>query len=289
MATIFIPKSTTDLNTSPANTVAGGDTVIFGEGSQTIASSLTQWSGLSGLAGLFIDPKFTGTIGGASGALDVDVDTTTASLVNYAAGGGALYIKAAGPSALIQRLKHVGSGSVSITGGTVNRLEQRSGRLNVNSSTTVPTFYMSGGDASFQHITANSAFQELYISAGSLNTERGLDGNHAGARMAIAGGSVTVARVDSSSTVPTGTDGAGGAVIEVFGSGSLTWRGGNIDNLWVIGGSVDLSGITQNVTITNLYIDAAGLSRSNLASKFFTAAVTNRFLYACDSDILTVP
>jgi|GEM_PF-5986485 hypothetical protein len=289
MATVFIPKSTTDLNTSPATTVANGDTVIFGEGSQTIAANLTQWNALAGLAGVFIDPKFTGTIGGASGALEVDVDTTTASLVSYAAGGGALYIKAAGPSSLIERIKHIGSGTLSVTGGTVNRLEQRSGNLSVNSSTTVPAFYMSGGSASFQHITANSAFQKLYISSGSLNTERGLDGNFAGARMTIAGGSVTVARVDSSSTVPTGTDGASGAVIEVFSGGSLTWRGGNIDNLWVIGGAVDLSGITQNVTITNLYIDAAGLSRSTLASKFFAATVTNRFLYACDSDILTVP
>ena len=107
--------------------------------------------------------------------------------------------------------------------------------------------------------------------------------------MQINGGVVTVGRTDSSSTVPTGTGATGSGVIEVNGGGTLIWRGGNIDTLRVFGGTVDFSGITQNISITTLQIDNVGLSKSTiLGSRFFTVSNTSggttRVIYGADND-----
>ena len=108
MATVFIPKSTTDLGGAG---VANGDDVVFGEGQQSVITNLNAWAAFAGLNSINFDPRFTGTVGGGSaGSLLVDVDSATSSLVSYAAGGGALYLAAAGPDARIYRLKVIGNG-----------------------------------------------------------------------------------------------------------------------------------------------------------------------------------
>jgi fermentation-respiration switch protein FrsA (DUF1100 family) len=287
MATVFIPKSTTDLNTAPANTLIAGDIAHFGEGAQSVTGTLGQWSGLAGLEAINFDPRFTGNIGGGgAGSLLVDVDSSAASLINYAAGGGSLFVSAAGPSALINRIKIIGGGKCNVTGGTTLKIEMASGGLNINSSAQVNELYMSGGSASAQFITANSAFQAVTVSGGAtLATERGLDGNFSGPKMTITGGQVMVARVDSSTTLPTGTGSAGSGVIEVGTGGQMDWRGGNIDTLRVFGGLVDFSNITQNITITNLVLDAAGARLSRIkSSRFFTVTITNTTTYALQND-----
>lgn len=287
MATVFIPKSTTDLGGAG---VANGDDVVFGEGQQSVVTNLNAWAAFASLNSINFDPRFTGTVGGGSaGSLLVDVDAGATQIVSYAAGGGALYLAAAGPSAVISRLKVIGNGQANLTGGTFTRVEQRSGRLNINSSTTVPNLFISGGEASAQFITGTSGYQLVRISGGRLDTERGLDSDFSGPLMQINGGVVTVGRTDSSSTVPTGTGSAASGVIEVNGGGTLIWRGGNIDTLRVFGGTVDFSGITQNISITTLQIDNVGLSKSTiLGSRFFTvtnvSGGTTRVIYGADND-----
>ena len=283
MATVFVPKSTTDFATV---SVSDSDVLHFGEGSQTITGTLNADAALAtGLTAMNFDPKFTGTVGGGSvGSMSVDVDAGT-GIVSYAAGGGALYLAAAGASAKVKRLKVIGNGSANLTGGTFDLIEQRSGRLSINGSTTVTALAISGGEASALYIVGTSGFQTVRMSGGTLTTERGLDSDFSGPLMQINGGKVTVGRADSSSTLPTGTGSSTSGVIEVNGSGQLDWRGGNIDTLRVIGGAVDFSSITQNITITNLIIDAAGLARSTIkGSKFFTVTVTNTTVYAADND-----
>jgi hypothetical protein len=283
MATVFVPKSATDFGTVA---VSDNDTLHFGEGSQTITGTLNAYAALTtGLAAMNFDPKFTGTVGGGSvGSMSVDVDSGS-GIVSYAAGGGALYLAAAGLSAKVKRLKVIGSGTANLTGGTFDLIEQRSGRLSINGSTIVTALIMSGGEASALYITGTSGFQTVRISGGTLTTERGLDSDASAPLMQINGGKVIVGRADSSSTLPTGTGTSTSGVIEVNGSGQLDWRGGNIDTLRVIGGAVDFSSITQNITITNLIIDAAGLARSTIkGSKFFTVTITNTTVYAADND-----
>lgn len=295
MATVFIPKSTTDIS---AISAANGDVIHFGEGSQTVTVGLDRFASsggssiplTTGLNAINFDPKFTGTVGGGSvGSLVCDVDVGTNPVVNYAAGGGALFLTAGGNNSLISRFKLIGNGTANLTGGTFTRVEQRSGRLSINGSTTVPTLFMTGGEASALYIVGTSGFQTVRMSGGTLTTERGLDSDFSGPLLQINGGKVTVGRSDSSSTLPTGTGSAGSGVIEVNGSGQLDWRGGNIDTLRIIGGAVDFSSITQDITITNLIIDSAGLARSTIkGSKFFTVTISgtpeNITAYALDKD-----
>jgi len=287
MATVYIPKSLTDLSTSPGSTVANGDDVVFGEGSQTITNGLSSWSGFASLNSVSFDQRFTGTVGGSGfGSLAIDVDAGAKQVVSYAAGGGALFISAAGPSAVIARFKQIGSGAANLTGGTFTRVEQRSGSLSASGTCVVPNFFQSGGNSVFQYIVGTSGFQLARISGGTVFSERGLDSDFSGPVLQISGGDVTIARVDSNSTVPTGTGSTASGVVEVIGpNAKLTWRGGNIDTLRAFGSTLDFSGITQDITITNLFIDAAALNKSTIkGSRFFTVTITNTTVYGADND-----
>jgi hypothetical protein len=52
---------------------------------------------------------------------------------------------------------------------------------------------------------------------------------------------------------------------------------------------VDFTGITQDITITNLFIDGAAVGKSKiLTSRFFTVTnlTTNRTIYGAESDTI---
>ena len=274
MAVITIPKGTTDLSTV---TVANSDGVAFYDGNQTVTAGLTGWSAFAaGLVSLYIGPRFTGNIGGASGPLTVDVDSGAALAINEA-GGGNLYIRPGGVSSAITRFKHIGQGSTFfVGGGTVTNLEmgQMAKYVSVSENVLVTNFYQSTGSSFFQwHASgANSGLRTIVVDGGVAQFERFLDANanaEGGTNLVRISGNarVIVKRENTSSasvTPPTATDGNNGSTIHITG-GTLEWWGGNMDNVIVEGdGVLDLSNAPGDVAIYTLNITAKAMSRSKL-------------------------
>jgi len=126
MAAIIVGKGVTDLTTLG---IADHDTIQFSEGGQTITDSAqATLSGLTdGLAGIFFDPFYTGTIPDSM-ALKCDVDYGSDPIVVYKASGGSVSLWPAGGSGVITKVNHFGAGNINIvSGGTVTNWEQASG------------------------------------------------------------------------------------------------------------------------------------------------------------------
>jgi len=277
MATIYVPKGTTDLS---GLGVANTDTVRFIEGNQTVTAGLTSWNAFAaGLVSLEFGPQFTGTVGGGSaGNLDVDVDSGVGTLI-YAAGGGSLYWGAA--SRTITRCKQLGQGNLYLSGGgTVTNLEMglMAKYVSIGDAVVVTNVRQSTGQLFAQFPTGgnNAAFQTIDIDGGIANLERFLDGNGTLPVATISGNaSVLVKRADTSATRPTATDGSNTAHTRVLG-GLLKWCGGNMDIVTVQGdGRLDLSDAPAGITINTLNITAKALKNSVLKSRHGTITFTN--------------
>lgn len=295
MATIYVPKGTTDLS---GLGVANTDTVRFIEGNQTVTAGLTSWNAFAaGLVSLEFGPQFTGTIGGGSaGNLDVDVDSGVGTLI-YAAGGGSLYWGAA--SRTITRCKQLGQGNLYLSGGgTVTTLElgKMAKYVSVGDAVIVTNLRQSTGSLFAQFPTGGNGngFRAITIDGGVSNLERFFDSDFGLCTADISGNaSVVVKRADTSATRPTGSSTDGGAdatqgVIRLSGNASLTWWGGNIDNIEVIGDArLDLSNAPAGITIDNLKITAKAMKNSILKSRHGTITITSSTVWGGDTDDIT--
>jgi len=158
-------------NWSDATGFANLATLVIASGSQTITTALDQ-SGLSGgIDTLDIGPQFTGRIGSPStGPLKVDADEGGSThRVTYNAGGGVLYLQAAGDNNLISNFWKSSPGAAYLMGGTFTNVILGEGPLSVNGSTVVTNAYLKGGNST---IEAGTAFTSLSVYAGTHYTKR---------------------------------------------------------------------------------------------------------------------
>lgn len=273
MAAIIVGKGVTDLTTLG---IADHDTIQFSEGGQTITDSAqATLSGLTdGLAGIFFDPFYTGTIPDSM-ALKCDVDYGSDPIVVYKASGGSVSLWPAGGSGVITKVNHFGAGNINIvSGGTVTNWEQASGLGYLSPSSAITNFVMTGGR--FNAPYAATAFTTGKITGGTLTSGRGWSTS-----LDQSGGTVTTAREDTNATLPTG------ATLTLTGDAKHYWRGGNITTLKVSGPEVlfDARDVTKAITITNLYCtgDAEEMCRKYLKGRNFAITVTNFFPLACQN------
>ena len=259
MAVVTVTKGTTDVTTI-LGTVVDGDTVIFGEGSQTVTGGLTKLSDDNHEpANLFIGSGFTGSIGGAAGSLKASVTT----LVMYGASGGSLYFWAGGTGTAAARVKSVSiGGNLYGTGvGTFTILEAGNGTTFVSDSTIVTTCYFTGGTLAAMYNA--TAFTTLEQHGGSGSIQRGAT------TFTQYAGSMTIGRDDTSATAP--------AFTTITAGGKITAQAalGNITTLNIVGnGSVDLSNVRTALTIGTLNGSWAARKRSILTSQYATITIT---------------
>lgn len=259
MATVTVTAGTTDVTTI-LGTVVDGDTVIFGEGSQTITTGLTKLADDGHEpANLFIGSNFTGNIGGASGSLKCSVTT----LMVYGASGGTCYIWAGGTGTAIARLKSISAGgSLFITtGGTITLLEVGAGFTSTAEAVVVTTCKQSGGThAARYNATAFTTYEQ---SGGTATIERSMT------TCTQYAGNMTIGRTDTSATAPTVTTLTVGG--QVTGAAAL----GNITTLNLVGnGAIDLSNVRTPLTIGTLNGSWAARKRSKLTSQYATITIT---------------
>lgn len=258
-------------------TIGAGDNLTYLAGAQTITGGLTA---AAALANVIIQPGFTGTTGGGSyGSL---ISQVTGYIRNQQTGGAFNYSAGASTCA---RFIQLGPTTANITGGTITRLEQASGAVNVNGSTTVPTAIQSGGSSSYLYIGGTSDFQAFTLTGGNLLSERGTDTDNASSTITIAGGSAVFKRLNSSSNLPTITATGTTGRLNCYG-GTVDWQGGNIDILYLLGGSINLGSIPANITIGTLIADKASLARSNLQPAGKVVTISAQTIYAGIDDTI---
>ncbi len=144
---------------------------VISSGSQTITTDLDFSTLTAGIDTLDILPGFTGRIGGAGyGSLKLDADESTTNRVIYNAGGGALYLQAAGDNNIISNFWMSSLGSCYLTGGTFTNVVLGQGSLSVDSTTVLTDPIFDGGAAVVQSGTAATS---LTVRGGSHVWKRG--------------------------------------------------------------------------------------------------------------------
>ncbi len=259
MATVTVTAGTTDVTTI-LGTVVDGDTVIFGEGSQTITAGLTKLSDDGHEpATLLVGSGFTGAIGGAAGGLKCSVTT----LCHYGASGGSFYLWAGGTGTAVARMKSVSVGGnfYAVTGGTLTIHEAGSGSAFIAEAVVVTTCYFTGGTLSTGY--NSTVYTLLEQHGGSGTVQRGAT------TFTQYAGSMTIGRSDTSATAPAfGTITAGG---KITAQAAL----GNITTLNIVGnGSVDLSNVRTPLTIGTLNGSWDARKRSILTSQYATITIS---------------
>jgi len=272
MATIYVPKGTTDLS---GLSISDGDSLVFGEGSQTVAG--IDLSGLNeGLSGISVLPSFTGSIGSPStGPLRADLDSGAGKIV-YNAGGGSFFYQPDGDDDLCNEIECLGAGTLYLLGGgTVTLLEIARGAVHISADVVVATIRQTGGTVT--QLYKSTANTNLWIEGGEFVTGRGFSGT-----ANVWGGRVVVRREDTGATLPTG------ATLNIAPDGSVKWMGGNITTVNAAG-PIDLSDAPNAMTITNLNISAKARERSRLTSKYAAVTITNLNEYVGVADAATPP
>lgn len=265
MATIFVPKGTTDIS---GLGIASGDYLMFNEGSQTITAGLDLSGLAAGLIGIGVGPAFTGWIGTGSSSLRCDVDAGAPNEVLYQAGGGGMYLRPGGGHSLVTKVTHMGIGTIHLTsGGTVTNLEQVRGTTYVPDVVAVTNIFCSGGQIIQAYSgTANTSWR---VAGGSLVTGRGFSGTARIGRNSH----VIVRREDSSTTLPTG--GTWEIAGRDDGRHAVEWHGQNVGTVTLLDerASIDMSNVFVDASITILG-PAAALRRCRLESKYKHVTIT---------------
>lgn len=278
MAEKYVTPGVTDLSTLG---LGGTDNLTYLAGAQTINNGLT--TGVA-LTNIIIQPGFTGTTGGGSaGSL---ISQVTGYIRNQQTGGAFNYSAGASSCA---RYIHLGPTAATITGGTITRLEQASGAVNVNGSTVVPTAIQSGGSSSYLFYATGTPgqadFQSFTLTGGNLLSERGTDIDASSPTITIAGGSAVFKRLNSSTNLPTIVGATSSGRLNCYG-GSVDWQGGNINILYLLGGSINLGSIPADITIGTLVADKASLARSNLQPAGKVVTISSSTIYAGVDDTI---
>jgi len=148
--------------------------LVIGSGSQTITTNLDLSTVTNGIDTLDILPGFTGRIGGAGyGSLKLRATNGVTNRVVYNAGGGSLYLQAAGSGTNeITTFWMSSLGSCYLTGGTFVNTVLGQGSLAVDSTTVLTTSTtLNGGTAIIQ--SNGTAMTTLNVSGGSHVLKRG--------------------------------------------------------------------------------------------------------------------
>lgn len=218
--------------TGDIGTPAAGDIVILRDGSGVYDSGLDIST--NEIDSLVFAQDFVGTVGAAGSSLLVDLSATThTGLLEYRSRGAFAYI-AATTEIQTARIYQTGTLGVFFTAGTVSSLEVLSGSVEFNSSTDVPSLSVAGGFVKARD-HATQAIDTLDIYGGRCQCERNIGTAN------VYGGELNV--IDASVTATTVNVGTGGVFRHV---------GGDIGTLVAKpGATIDLSGVTEDITITN--------------------------------------
>lgn len=248
---VYHPKSATTISG-----VVDENAIAFMEGDQTITGGVNMSAFTTGLAYVTFGPNFYGTIP-ASSPLRADIDFTdtgaNSPVFEYGAGGGSVAFYAGGGSTTSARTKNISSGELILMGGgTHTKFEQGSGRSLVTTDVIVTTLTCSGGSTTVRY--NSTAITTGIIDGGNATIMRSIT------TLDQAGGMLVVRSDDAGTNAPALTTGR-------ITNGTFDWRGGDITNLYVYGnGTVDFSNVTQNVTVSNLYVTAAAMA--NMRNKW---------------------
>lgn len=160
-------------NWSDATGFAEDATLVIPSGSQTITTDLDQSAVTNGIDTLEILPGFTGRIGGSGyGSLKLRATNGVTNRVVYNAGGGSLYLQAAGSGGnTITDFWMSSLGSCYLTGGTFTGTVLGQGSLSVDATTVLTNATFNGGSAVVQ---AGTAATTINVSGGSHVWKRGL-------------------------------------------------------------------------------------------------------------------
>lgn len=140
-------------------------------GSQSITGGLDMSAVTNGMDRFDVLPQFTGRIGSPSaGPLKLRLSDGVTNRFNYNAGGGVLYLQAAGTGAnTISNFWKSSPGAAYLMGGTFTDLILGEGPLSVNGSTVVDNAYLKGGNSTFE---AGTGFKILNVYSGTHYIKR---------------------------------------------------------------------------------------------------------------------
>ncbi len=269
MATITLPKGTTDLATLAS---LNNNILLVGEGNQTVISGLDQSALAAGLDSVYFQTGSTVTFRGSTGTPFKAGIATLMSLRQY---GGSIYYTpvGAGTTTTCARIKSTTATRLYLSaGGTVASLEcSGSSYTNVDDNVNVTTLAVDGA-ATVDALYKSTVFTTIWMGGGTLNSGRGFTTCHMG------GGVANFSREDSSSTAPAGT------TLNCFG-GTLKWRGGNITTVNATGAAMlDFSDVPAACTIGTLNVTRGVLERSLFKGKNYTVTISTLNVFGADVD-----
>lgn len=260
MATIVPGTASSNLTTTIGSTSAG-DTIIM----QDMAVAFTSGLDLSGTEyeAFYVAPTCTSSFGSASsGAVTLDLDGGTyTGYLEYNGRGNVAYFT---PGATIVETKiiNTGSGTFYGQGGTWTTLSQGAGRSQFNDTADVVTAYIMGGSCTIDTHASQTLDTAIVGAGASLICKRNFGA-------LTAHGSVTMPERSPTCTT-----------LNLMPGARVVWNGGNITTVNAYGGRLDLSGISQNITIGTLNNYASGSDWYVKPAGGFTETVTTENLYA---------
>lgn len=176
MALIYLNNGATSLaaaNWSDATGLVEDSTAVISEGSQSIVSALDQSAVTNGIDTLDILPGFTGRIGSSSaGPLKLRATNGTKNRVTYRAGGGVLYLQAAGSGGnTITTFWKSSPAAAYLLGGAFTNIVLGQGPLDISESTTGTTLELKGGSAIVRY--NSNVYTTVNVHSGSHILMRG--------------------------------------------------------------------------------------------------------------------
>lgn len=275
MATVNVPKGTTDFGTLSS---FSGNSVMFGEGNQTITAGLDQSGLATPIVNIDVLQPCAVSVRGSSGSF---FKFSLTGVMTMKGQGGAWYVTpngAQGGNAAVNqiaRIKNIGGNQLYLAGGgTAVRLENGgAGYTSIADDTDCTTLVIDGGQV--DQLYKSTANTTVHVSNGSFNTGRPITTGY------FWGGQTLVKREDSGSTAPTG------GTLYVGGNSLVKWCGGNITTLYLFGNArIDLSDVPAACTISTLYASRAALRNSILRGRSYTVTVSSSTIYADDNDAI---
>lgn len=270
MATITLPKGTTDLGTLSS---LNNNILLIGEGNQTVTTGLDQSGLAAGIDSVYYQMGPTVNFRGTSGQFLKAGIVTILFLNGY---GGTIYYTpiGAGTQTTCTRAKNIGANRLYVGGGGTITSMEHSGNAytNVDDSSIITTLSVDGGQVDVQYIS--TAITTLYMSAGQLTIGRPVT------TAWINGGNTVVTREDTASTPPAWT------TINM-GGGTLKWRGGGITTLRALGSAtLDFSDVPAALTIGTLIVSRGVLERSTLKGRNFVVTISSLTVLGAEGDAI---
>jgi len=228
MAIAYLNEGATSLaaaNWSDATGFGAAATLVINGGTQVISGGLSQTA--SSIESLDIY-GFGGIIGGATGALECDVDGTSESATSAVSrlrfwSPGTMFFKANGGNTLAHFIQ-LRDGNMYLTGGICKNVHMDSGYLKVSDSVTATSgvWEIAGGTADLDYHASNN-IPQINCHGGSHNFKKQITALY------MYGGSATV---DCQGLAITTLELYGGASVRLVSCGGITnfrGKGGTLD------------------------------------------------------------